>query len=128
MSIPILVDQGYESFRGAARNLMRERVAHVPGLGRPNLISTKQLAAAFDAPVKTNPVKTYPNTFYDSTSSNLRFVQQNFEPFYDTTTQKRKMMKAKQREIFLLIILYILNRLDQKRETEEVTERGGIGL
>ena len=52
------VDQGDGRFGGATRVLTLELVVHVQGLGRQNKISTRPLAAAFDAPVKICPAVT----------------------------------------------------------------------
>ena len=54
----LLVDQGVRGFKGATRELIIDRVAHAPGLGRHNLISTRRLVEAFDAPVTISPAAT----------------------------------------------------------------------
>ena len=51
----LLVDQDNGTFKGATRELTLDRVAHVPKLGRHNLLSTKRLTAAFDAPMRVYP-------------------------------------------------------------------------
>jgi len=48
----LLVDKENGSFKGAMRELTLDRVAHVPGLGRHNLISTRWLGEVLDAPVR----------------------------------------------------------------------------
>ena len=48
----LLVDQGNGTFKGATRELTVDRVAHVPNLGRHNLLSTKRPTTAFDAPMR----------------------------------------------------------------------------
>ena len=48
----LLVDQDKGTFKGATRKLTLYRVAHVPKLGRHNLLSTKRLTTAFDAPMR----------------------------------------------------------------------------
>ena len=48
----LLVDQDNGTFKGATRKLTLDRVAHVPELGRHNLLSTNRLTTAFDAPVR----------------------------------------------------------------------------
>ena len=48
----LLVDQGNGTFKGVTRELTVDRVAHVPNLGRHNLLSTKRLTTAFDAPMR----------------------------------------------------------------------------
>ena len=45
------MDQDNGTFRGETRELTLDRVAHIPKLGRHNLLSAKRLAAAFDAPM-----------------------------------------------------------------------------
>ena len=54
-SLRLLVDQGLGDFRGPARELALERVAHVPNLGQHNLLSVKRLAQSFDAPMRFYP-------------------------------------------------------------------------
>ena len=49
----LLVDQDNGTFKGATREL--NRVAHVPELGRHNLLSAKRLTTAFDAPMRVYP-------------------------------------------------------------------------
>lgn len=44
--------------RGVAHELALERVAHVPNLGRHNLLSVKWLAQSFDAPMLFYPAVT----------------------------------------------------------------------
>ena len=51
----LLVDQGNGTFKGATRELTVDRVAHVPNLRRHNLLSTKRLTTAFDAPMRVYP-------------------------------------------------------------------------
>ena len=51
----LLVDQGNGTFKGATRELTVDRVAHVPNLGRHNLLSTKRFTTAFDAPMRVYP-------------------------------------------------------------------------
>ena len=51
----LLVDQGNGKFRSETQRLTLERVAHVPGLGHPNLISAKALAKTLDAPMRVYP-------------------------------------------------------------------------
>ena len=51
----LLVDQDNGTFEGATRELTVDRVAHVPNLGRHNLLSTKRFTTAFDAPVRVYP-------------------------------------------------------------------------
>ena len=51
----LLVDKGNGTFKGATRELAVDRVAHVPNLGRHNLLSTKRLTTAFDAPMRVYP-------------------------------------------------------------------------
>ena len=46
------VDNDNGTFKGATRELTLDRVAHVPKLGRHNLLSTKRLTIAFDAPMR----------------------------------------------------------------------------
>ena len=48
----LLVDQGGGTFQGTSREFTFDRVAHVPGLGRHNLISTRWLGEVLDAPVR----------------------------------------------------------------------------
>ena len=48
------MDQDNGTFK-ATRELTLERVAHVPKLGRHNLLSTKRLTTAFDAPMGVYP-------------------------------------------------------------------------
>ena len=48
----LLVDHDNGNFKEATRKLTLDRVAHVPKLGRHNLLSTKRLTAAFDAPMR----------------------------------------------------------------------------
>ena len=48
-------DQGGGRVGGATRVLTFELVAHVQGMGRQNLISTRPSAAAFDAPIENVP-------------------------------------------------------------------------
>ena len=47
------LDHGGGRFEGATREITLDRVAHVSGLGHHNLIPTKRLEVAFDAPLKT---------------------------------------------------------------------------
>ena len=47
----LLVDPGTGTFKEATRELTVDRVGHVPNLGRHNLLSTKRLTTAFDAPI-----------------------------------------------------------------------------
>ena len=54
----LLVDQDKATFKGATRELTLDRVAHVPKLGRHNLLSTKRLTTAFDAPMRVYPTAT----------------------------------------------------------------------
>ena len=51
----LLVDQDNGNFNGSTRELTPDRVTHVPKLGRRNLISTKRLITAFDAPMRVYP-------------------------------------------------------------------------
>ena len=51
----LLVDQDNGTFKGATRELTLDRVAHVPKLGRHNLLSTKQLRTALDALMRVYP-------------------------------------------------------------------------
>ena len=53
----LLVDQGNGTFKGATRELTVDRVAHVPNLGRHNLLSTKRLTTAFDAPMRVSAAR-----------------------------------------------------------------------
>ena len=52
----LLVDQDNGTFKGTTRELTLDRVAHVPNLGRHNLLSAKRLTTAFDAPMRVYPV------------------------------------------------------------------------
>lgn len=45
------MNQGEDDFKGLTRELAQERVAHVPNLGKHNLLSTKRLARVFDEPM-----------------------------------------------------------------------------
>ena len=54
----LLADRDNGSFKGATRELTLDRVAHVPNLGRHNLLSTKRLTTAFDAPMRVYPAAT----------------------------------------------------------------------
>ena len=49
------MDQDDGTFKGATRELTLDRVAHAPKLGRHNLLSTKRLTTAFDAPMRVYP-------------------------------------------------------------------------
>ena len=49
------MDQDKGTFKGATRELILDRVAHVPELGRRNQLSTKRLTTAFDAPMRVYP-------------------------------------------------------------------------
>ena len=51
----LLADQDNGTFKEALRELTLDRVAHVPTLGRHNLLSTKRLTTAFDAPMRVYP-------------------------------------------------------------------------
>ena len=51
----LLVDQGDGSFLGETQKLTLERVVHMPGLGKHNLISAKALAKMLDAPMRVYP-------------------------------------------------------------------------
>ena len=51
----LLVDQHNGTFKGVTRELTLDRVAHVPKLGHHNLLSTKRLTSAFDAPMRVYP-------------------------------------------------------------------------
>ena len=51
----LLADQDNGTFKGATREVILDRVAHVPKLGRHNLLSTKRLTTAFDAPMRVYP-------------------------------------------------------------------------
>ena len=51
----LLVDQDNGIFKGAVRELTLSRVAHVSKLGRHNVLSTKCLIKAFDAPMRVYP-------------------------------------------------------------------------
>ena len=51
----LLVDQDNGTFKGATRELTPDRVAHVPKLGRHNLLSTTRLTTAFDASMCVYP-------------------------------------------------------------------------
>ena len=51
----LLMDQNNGIFKGATRELTLDRVAHVPKLGCHNLLSTKRLTTAFDAPMRVYP-------------------------------------------------------------------------
>ena len=51
----LLVDQDNGPFKGATCRLTLDRVANVPKLGRPNLLPTKRLTTAFDAPMRVYP-------------------------------------------------------------------------
>ena len=51
----LLVDQDNGTFKGATRELTLDGVAHVPQLGRHNLLLTKRLTTAFDAPMRVYP-------------------------------------------------------------------------
>ena len=46
------MDQDNGIFKGATRELTLECVAHVPKVGRHNVLSTKRLTTAFDAPMR----------------------------------------------------------------------------
>ena len=52
------MDQDNCTFKGPTRELTLDCVAHVPKLGRHNLLSTKRLATAFDAPMRVYPAAT----------------------------------------------------------------------
>ena len=52
------MDQDYGAFKGTTRELTLDCVAHVPKLGRHNLLSTKRLTTAFDAPMRIYPAAT----------------------------------------------------------------------
>ena len=49
------VDQSNGRFTGLTRELVLERVAHVPNLGQKNLLSTKRLTQSYDAPMRIYP-------------------------------------------------------------------------
>ena len=49
------VDQRNGRFTGLTRELVLERVAHVPNLGQQNLLSTKRLTQSYDAPMRIYP-------------------------------------------------------------------------
>ena len=49
------MEQDNGIFKGATRELTLDRVAHVPKLGHHNLLSTKRLTTAFDAPMRVYP-------------------------------------------------------------------------
>ena len=51
----LLVEQDNGIFKGVTRELSFDRVAHVPKLGYHNLLSTKRLITAFDAPMRNYP-------------------------------------------------------------------------
>ena len=51
----LLVDQDNGTFKGETRELTLDRVAHVPKLGRHNLLSIKRLTTAFHAPMRVYP-------------------------------------------------------------------------
>ena len=51
----LLVDQVNDTFKGATREQTLDRVAPVPKLGRHNLLSTRRLTTAFDAPMRVYP-------------------------------------------------------------------------
>ena len=51
----LLADQDNSTFKGATHELTLDRVAHVPKLGRHNLLSTTRLTTAFDAPMRVYP-------------------------------------------------------------------------
>ena len=51
----LLVDQDNGTFKEATRELILDRAAQVPKLGRHNLLSIKRLTTAFDAPVRVYP-------------------------------------------------------------------------
>ena len=53
--LQLLVDQDDGTFKRATRELTFDRITHVPKLGRHNLISTKRLTTAFDAPMRVYP-------------------------------------------------------------------------
>ena len=51
----LLVDEDNGTFKRAMHELTLDRVAHVPKLGRHNLLSIKRLTTAFDAPMRVYP-------------------------------------------------------------------------
>lgn len=51
----LMVDQGEGNFKGPARKLALEHVAHVPSLGKHNLLHTKWLTRDFDEPMHVYP-------------------------------------------------------------------------
>ena len=51
----LLVDQDNGTFGGATRELILDRVAHVPKLGRHNLLSAQRFTKVFDAPMCVYP-------------------------------------------------------------------------
>ena len=53
--IRFLVDQDNGTFKGVTREQTLDRVAHVPKLGHHNLLSTKRVTTAFDAPMRVYP-------------------------------------------------------------------------
>ena len=54
----LLVEEDKTTFKGATRELTLDRVAHVPKLGRYNLLSTKRLTTAFDTSMRVYPTAT----------------------------------------------------------------------
>ena len=51
----LMVDKDNGIFKGATRELTLDRVAHVPKLGRHNLLSTNDSQQPFDAPMRVYP-------------------------------------------------------------------------
>ena len=51
----LLMDQDKGIFKGATGELTLDRVAHVPNLGRHNLLSIKRQTIAFGAPMRVYP-------------------------------------------------------------------------
>ena len=54
----LLVDQDNGTFKGAARELTLDRVVQIPKVRCHNLLSTKRLRTAFDAPMRVYPAAT----------------------------------------------------------------------
>ena len=90
----LLVDQDNGTFKGATRELTLDRVAHVPKLGRHNLLSAKRLTTAFDALMSVYPAAATIRPRFDRRTLVFRSLRP--ETSLEIKARRRAVMKEPQ--------------------------------
>ena len=91
----LLMDQDKGIFKGATRELTLDRVAHVPKLGRHNLLSTKRQTTAFDAPMRVYPAAATIRPRFDRKTLVFRSLRPE-TGFLEIKARRRADMKESQ--------------------------------